>query len=106
MSGIVFDMQGKSIGELLKQQFLEKHGISQYELALQIKVTPRAIAKIIQGKQRITAGMSLRLAKYFGLEDDYFIKRQMMFDLNKEKEELREILSGISCIKEKVIHRG
>jgi addiction module HigA family antidote len=99
-------MPEERMGELLKRQFLEKYHITQYELALRIKVTHRAIAKIMQGKQRITVGMSLRLGRYFGVADDFFVKKQIMIDMEAEKEALRDILTEIPCVKDRKNHRG
>lgn len=58
-------------GELLKEEFLEPMGISQYRLAKEIGVPAQRIGQIIAGKRAITADTDLRLCRFFGLSNGY-----------------------------------
>ena len=76
-------------GEILFEEFLEPLGISQYRLAKDIGVPPRRINEIVQGKRSITADTALRLSRYFGLSERFWMNLQTRHDLEKEKDRLR-----------------
>jgi addiction module HigA family antidote len=63
-------------------------GISQYRLAKDISVPPRRINEIVQGKRSITADTALRLARYFGLSERFWLNLQSRYDLEVEKDKL------------------
>ncbi|MBW7899596.1 putative HTH-type transcriptional regulator YbaQ [Candidatus Brocadiaceae bacterium B188] len=75
-------------GEILLEEFLEPMGISQYKLAKDISVPPRRINEIVQGKRSITADTALRLSRYFGLSERFWLNLQSRYDLEIEKDRL------------------
>jgi antitoxin HigA-1 len=75
-------------GEILMEEFLKPLGISQYKLAKDISVPPRRINEIVQGKRSITADTALRLARYFGLSERFWLNLQSRYDLEVEKDKL------------------
>jgi addiction module HigA family antidote len=79
-------------GEILLEEFLEPMGISQYRLAKSISVPPRRINEIVHGKRRITADTALRLARFFGTSERFWLNLQTRYDLEVEKDRLGERL--------------
>lgn len=79
-------------GEILQEEFLAPMKISQYQLAKCISVPPRRINEIVQGKRGITADTSLRLARFFGLSERFWINLQTWYDLEVEKDRLGDRL--------------
>lgn len=75
-------------GEILFEEFLKPLGISQYRIAKDISVPPRRINEIVQGKRSITADTALRLARYFGLSERFWLNLQSRYDLEVEKDKL------------------
>jgi len=75
-------------GEILLEDFLEPMGISQYRLAQDISVPPRRINEIVHGSRRITADTALRLARYFGTTERFWLNLQSRFDLEQQKDVL------------------
>ena len=75
-------------GEILLEEFLEPMGISQYKLSKDISVSPRRINEIVQGKRSITADTALRLSRYFGLSERFWLNLQSRYDLEVEKDKL------------------
>ena len=82
-------------GELLKEEFLEPMGISQYRLAKEINVPAQRIGQIVAGKRSITADTDLRLCRFFGLSNGYWLRAQVAYDTDVAKEELKEQLQNI-----------
>jgi len=82
-------------GEILMEEFLKPLGLSQYRLAKEIGVPPRRINEIVHGKRSISVDTALRLSRYFGLSDRFWLNLQMRYDLEREKERLAEPLSKI-----------
>lgn len=76
-------------GEILQEEFLEPMGISQYRLAKDIGVPPRRINEIVHGKRGITADTALRLSRYFGLSERFWMNLQSRYDLEIEKDRLK-----------------
>jgi len=72
----------------LFEDFLKPLGISQYKLAKDISVPPRRVNEIVQGKRSITADTALRLARYFGLSERFWLNLQSRYDLEVEKDKL------------------
>ena len=68
-------------GEILKDEFLDEMGITQYRLAKDVNVPPRRINEIVQGKRSITADTALRLGRYFGISPQFWINLQAHYDL-------------------------
>jgi addiction module HigA family antidote len=80
-------------GEILLEEFLEPMGISQYRLAKDISVPPRRINEIVHGRRAITADTALRLSRYFGLSERFWLNLQTRYDLEVEKDKLKGRLS-------------
>ena len=79
-------------GEILREEFLDPMGISQYRLAKDINVDPRRINAIIHGKRAITADTALRLARYFDTSERFWLNLQAQYDLEVERDELGDRL--------------
>jgi addiction module HigA family antidote len=75
-------------GEILLEDFLKPMEISQYRLANDISVPPRRINEIILGKRSISPDTALRLSRYFGMTEHFWIDLQTRFDLETEKDKL------------------
>jgi addiction module HigA family antidote len=75
-------------GEILLEEFLKPMGISQYQLAKDINVDPRRINAIIHGERSITADTALRLSRYFGTSERFWVNLQAHYDLEVQKDEL------------------
>jgi addiction module HigA family antidote len=75
-------------GEILLEEFLEPMGITQYRLAKDIGVPPRRINEIIKGMRGISADTALRLSRYFGLSERFWLNLQSRYDLEVEKDRL------------------
>ena len=82
-------------GELLKEEFLEPMGISQYRLAKEIKVPAQRIGQIIAGKRSITADTDLRLCRFFGLSNGYWLRAQAAYDTEIAEDALEDQLKNI-----------
>jgi len=67
-------------GELLLEEFLRPMGISQYRLAKEIGVPAQRIGEIVAGRRSITADTDLRLCRFFGLSDGYWLRAQAAYD--------------------------
>src|SRR3989304_4680385 len=80
-------------GEILIEEFLKPMGISQYKLAKDINVPARRINEIVQGKRSITPDTALRLSRYFGLSERFWINLQARYDLEIEKDKLDDRLN-------------
>ena len=79
-------------GEILLEEFLEPMGISQYRLAKDISVPPRRINEIVHGKRSITPDTALRLSRYFGLSERFWMNLQAWYDLEMKKDHLKDRL--------------
>ena len=82
-------------GEVLLEEFMIPHGISQYEVAKVIGVSPRRINEIVHGKRAITADTALRLARAFSMNDAFFSNLQADYDLAVERDRLEAVLPNI-----------
>jgi addiction module HigA family antidote len=69
-------------GEILREEFLEPMGISQYRLAKSLAVPPRRINEIVLGKRAITADTAIRLACYFGTTPQFWMNLQGRYELD------------------------
>ena len=81
-------------GEILMEEFLKPMSISQYRLAKDINVPARRINEIVQGKRSITPDTALRLSKFFGLSERFWINLQARYDLEIEKDRLKNRLDA------------
>jgi addiction module HigA family antidote len=82
-------------GEVLMEDFIEPLGITQHRVAVEIGVPPRRINEIVHGKRRITADTALRLSRYFGTTDLFWINLQNRYDLEVERDALGAALERI-----------
>jgi antitoxin HigA-1 len=82
-------------GEILLEEFLEPLGVSQYQLAKEIGVPGRRINEIVHGQRRISADIALRLARFFGTSERFWINLQSRYDLEVEKDRLGTALEEI-----------
>jgi addiction module HigA family antidote len=88
-------------GEILLEEFLKPMGVSQYRLAKDIHVPPRRINEIVQGKRAITPDTALRLSRYFGQSERFWMNLQSRYDLETEKDRLADRLE-----REVSVHRA
>ena len=82
-------------GELLHEEFLKPMGLSQYRLAKEIGVPPQRISEIIAGHRAITADTDLRLCRFFGLSNGYWLRAQVAYDPEVAKEKIADVLEKI-----------
>jgi addiction module HigA family antidote len=82
-------------GEILLEEFLTPLTVSQYKLAKEIRVPARRINEIVHGERRISADTALRLARFFGTSERFWINLQARYDLEVEKDRLGDALEGI-----------
>ena len=88
-------------GEVLLEEFLEPLDLSQYRVAQDISVPPRRINEIVHGTRSITADTALRLARYFGTSDRFWLNLQTRYDL-----EIQRDLLGSRLDKEVMVRAG
>ncbi len=86
-------------GEILGEEFLEPLEVSQNRLAVAIGVPPRRINEIVHGKRRITADTALRLSRYFGTTDRFWLNLQTRYDLETERDHLGAALDQIQPLR-------
>ncbi len=95
------ELKTPEIGEILKEEFIEPNNITAYQLAKDINVPASRILEIVHGKRRVTVGTALKLARYFGTSDKFFVNLQSDIDTRKEKylhnEELEKIVPLEKC---------
>jgi addiction module HigA family antidote len=82
-------------GEVLLEEFLLPMDVTQHRVAVSIGVPPRRINEIVHGKRRITADTALRLARYFGTTELFWLNLQTRYDLETEKDRLGATLQEI-----------
>jgi addiction module HigA family antidote len=82
-------------GEILLEEFLKPMGLTQYRLAKEIGVPQRRIGEIIAGRRGITADTGLRLSRFFGMNDAFWIGLQVDYDLAEASDAMRDVLSKI-----------
>ena len=75
-------------GEILLEEFLVPMGLSQNRIARAIGVPPRRINEIVHGKRSITADTALRLARYFGTSEQFWMGLQADYDLEEARRRL------------------
>ena len=88
-------------GEILSEEFMKPLGISAYRLAMDIRVPVSRIQDILHGRRKITADTSIRLAKYFGVSEAYFLNIQNDIDLRNARMELAAELEQIPAVSAK-----
>ena len=75
-------------GEVLLEEFLEPMGLSQYRLAKDVQVPPRRINEIVHGTRSVSADTALRLARYFGTSERFWLNLQAQYDLDVESDRI------------------
>jgi antitoxin HigA-1 len=75
-------------GEILLEEFLLPLGLTQYRLAKSLSVPPRRINEIVHGTRAITADTALRLARFFGTSERFWLNLQTAYDLDLERDRL------------------
>ena len=84
-----------TVSEILREEFMEPLGISAYRLAQAINVPLSRVQDILNDRRKITADTSLRLAKFFGVSDRYFLDLQNDIDIRNLKIQLANEISKI-----------
>ncbi len=79
-------------GEILLEEFLEPLGISQYRLAKEIHVPPRRINEIIHGKRGVSPDTALRLSRFFGTSERFWLNLQTRYDIEMTKRQIGDQL--------------
>jgi len=87
-SRITTDLKNPHPGEILLEEFLQPMRISQNALARAIAVPPRRVNEIVHGARSITADTDLRLARYFGVSEGFFLQLQADYDLMHRRREI------------------
>ena len=85
-----------TIGEILREEFLEPMGITAYRLANEINVSPTTVLELLNNNRKITVDTALRFAKYFGNTERFWLNLQNDIDIRNKKAALQ---SGIEKIK-------
>lgn len=93
-------------GELLREEFLIPMGISQHRLAEAISVPVGRIGEIVRGRRSITADTDLRLCRYFGLSEGYWLRAQVQYDLRVARPLLSQTLAGIKPYRARDFNAG
>ena len=88
-------LDNPKVGDILKEEFLEEIGMSQNALAKAIAVPSNRIHAIVNGTRRVTADTDLRLCRYFGLSEGYFLRLQNAYELMEAKRKIGQILIEI-----------
>ena len=88
-----------TVGEMLKEEFIEPFKLTQNALAKAIFVPPNRIHQIIKGQRRITADTDLRLTTYFGLSHGYFLRYQEDYELRVARHEIENDIVRIKPIR-------
>lgn len=82
-------------GEILLEEFLKPMSLSQYRLAKEISVPAQRISEIVAGKRSITADTDLRLCRFFGLSNGYWLRAQAAYDTEVAERTLAPLLKNI-----------
>ncbi len=82
-------------GEILLEEFLKPMGITQYRLAKEIRVPQRRIGEIVAGARAVTTDTGLRLSRFFGMSEGFWIGLQMDYDAARAKDVLAKTLAKI-----------
>lgn len=83
-------------GEILLEEFMEPLGVTQYRLAKETNVPPRRINEIVQRRRAVTADTALRLAKYFGTSEMFWLNLQARYDLDVQRQ---KVGSGLAAVR-------
>ena len=92
-------------GEILREEFLNPLGLSQSRLARDTHIPPRRVSQIVRGRRSVTADTALRLARYFGTSERFWLNLQTHYDLEVEKERLGDRLQREVTTREDVAEK-
>jgi addiction module HigA family antidote len=92
-------------GELLREEFLKPLGLSQYRLAKEIGVPAQRIGEIVAVRRAITADTDLRLCRFFGLSNGYWLRAQAAYDTELAEDALSDTLKKIKPWQERRLKR-
>jgi antitoxin HigA-1 len=106
MVRIPTDREPTHPGEILREEFLKPLGITQLQLADGIHVPFQRINELVNGKRGVTPSTSLRLAKFFGVSEDFWINLQIRWDLSRVKRKEQAILDEIKPTQANSINNG
>lgn len=87
-------------GEILLEEFMKPLGVTQYRLAKETDVPARRINEIVQGQRSVTADTALRLAKFFGTSEMFWLNLQAHYDLQIQKSKMGSRLSSLRPLTE------
>ena len=93
-------------GEILLEEFLKPMGISQYRLAKEIDVPAQRISEIVAGKRSVTADTDLRLCRFFGLSNGYWLRAQAAYDTEIAENTLNNVILKIKPWAEQVAQQN
>ena len=85
------------MSEILSEEFMIPFGLSAYKLAQEIHVPVSRIQDILHNRRRITADTSIRLGKFFGISDRFFLDMQNDIDIRNTKMQIKEEINNISA---------
>src|SRR5438046_1189979 len=87
-------------GEILREEFMQPLGVTQYRLAKETSVPPRRINEIVQEQRGISADTALRLARFFGTSEMFWLNLQAQYDLDIQRQKLGPRLTAVRSFKE------
>ncbi|AXR62662.1 HigA family addiction module antitoxin [Leptospira mayottensis] len=87
-----------TVSQILREEFLDPLEITPYRLAKELHVSTSTILEILHNKRKVTVDMSLRLAKFFGMSDKFWINLQNDLEIRKQKEKLKLKLDSIQTL--------
>lgn len=85
-------------GEILMEDFIQGFGLTQNKLAVSIGVPPRRINEIVHGKRGITADTAIRLARFFGTSEEFWMNLQSHYELRMERRALQDVVAEIQPV--------
>lgn len=86
-------------GIIIKREFMEPYGITAYRLAKDAKIDNMTVSEMVRGKRSISTKTALKLAKFFGVSDSYFINLQKEYDIRLIKRQIATELASINTLK-------
>ena len=89
-------LQPVTPGELLLKEFIEPLGLTRYRLAVEIGVSPTRINEIVAGRRAVSADTDLRLCRYLGLSNGYWLRAQAAHDVELAEREMAKQLAAIT----------
>ncbi|EQA38238.1 addiction module antidote protein HigA [Leptospira inadai serovar Lyme str. 10] len=87
-----------TVSQILREEFLDPLEVTPYRLAKELHVSTSTVLEILHDKRKITVDMSLRLAKFFGMSDKFWINLQNDLEIRKQKEKLKLKLKSIQTL--------